>query len=385
MRSDSANESDAENVSRLLRLKPGLTTEALDALQDDIDRLRDSARLDLLRNIPVKQFMTGGRVSNLPTLSIGEVVELGARRLVSLEEVQAQDIPLYRSAIAVVLGERSMATDVIDERPNQIMSPPKQWKWTNVSVGEAESQLFNTLRTLKASPLFKKVRSRLVGDFWDVDWVRAPFEESLTMHQIAEVDFETLVKKRSFTPAKMMGVAEAIRRCLKNDETATKIPLSDVIDVTKLLVQFVQLVTHSKKLTPAQGKKLMKYVPGPLLQKVRELLRQPAIPFSILIKEVETLGIAKEVAQTIVPWIVTGLNGKEHTTLRTKTDTVWTVNIKEFNQLITEVVRLLPLSENTFSKEVKERFPFVPYKVMINAFKGKARFNAKKKEWIRIR
>lgn len=80
--------------------------------------------------------------------------------------------------------------------------------------------LFSALQLLKEPENLAPIRSKIVGDFWDASWRRAPFEECLTFRQLSTLEYDSLIKKKSFTGEKMAALAHAIRRAVSGGQAA---------------------------------------------------------------------------------------------------------------------------------------------------------------------
>lgn len=93
----------------------------------------------------------------------------------------------------------------------------------SVSVFEAESMLQESMHLLKKPENLEPIKEKLVGDFWEDHWVRAPFEECMTFKQLSSIHFDTLIKKRSFDCDKMVALSHAIKKALSS-KTAHAIP-----------------------------------------------------------------------------------------------------------------------------------------------------------------
>lgn len=86
---------------------------------------------------------------------------------------------------------------------------------SEISRFEAESKLFDALQLLRNPENMEKIRDRIVGDFWNPEFRRAPFEECLTFKQLASIQYDTLIKKRSLDSDKMVALADAVRKAVR--------------------------------------------------------------------------------------------------------------------------------------------------------------------------
>jgi hypothetical protein len=76
---------------------------------------------------------------------------------------------------------------------------------------EAQVKFEEAMLRLKGS---QKADHRIVGSFWEKEWVRAPAEEALTIKQLSTIGADNIVKKRSTTPQKMIALAKVIDKVL---------------------------------------------------------------------------------------------------------------------------------------------------------------------------
>ncbi len=89
------------------------------------------------------------------------------------------------------------------------VDPPK-----NMSNGDAplEFVLRATLTKIAAHSQYQHVRTCALGKFWSPEWTAAPFEEALTIEQLAALDPALLLKKRMVTDTRIQSIVQALHR-----------------------------------------------------------------------------------------------------------------------------------------------------------------------------
>ena len=87
---------------------------------------------------------------------------------------------------------------------------------TDVPIGSVplELALRENLSKITAHSRYQEVKKRRVGDFWDSSWTPAPFEEAITIDQLAGLDLATLFKKRMVTDTRVQSILRALNRVI---------------------------------------------------------------------------------------------------------------------------------------------------------------------------
>lgn len=83
---------------------------------------------------------------------------------------------------------------------------------------DAEQRFTDAFQRLKRTVQHTPNADQKIGTFWDPEWQRAPFEEELTLRQLASLTIDVLIKKKSFNPDKMVALALAIERGLSDQK-----------------------------------------------------------------------------------------------------------------------------------------------------------------------
>jgi hypothetical protein len=120
-----------------------------------------------------------------------------------------------------------------------------------LSSVQAERVLTDAIATLRASPHFPAIRFTRLGEFWQDDWARAPFEEALTLQQIAEMKVATLLEKRSLSQAKILHVVGAIEYAIgKSPGAASSNPSGETVPAAAAPEATVAPTLHTKTPPP---------------------------------------------------------------------------------------------------------------------------------------
>jgi len=199
-----------------------------------LTRFSTSPRFDFFRNLFVSEF-TAARSKDSPVagLTFGALEE----RLMDSgslgDEVAALDSVDQHTLLRriIELGGESTAPlpPPPETTPAEAPPPPRfaQIEKPVLSSVEAEKKLTEALAALRSSPRFSTVRLSRLGDFWDGSWPRAPFEEALTLQQVADMKVQAMLEKRSFGPAKIVHVIKAIERAIGSTPQASSTNRSD--------------------------------------------------------------------------------------------------------------------------------------------------------------
>ena len=124
---------------------------------------------------------------------------------------------------------------------------------------DAEAKFNEVFLRLKNEIADSPYKDRKVGSFWDEEWHRAPFEEELTLKQIASLSTDALVKKKSFDTDKMIALAIAVERALDraaiepNTTETTPVQLKLVSSRSEQQVQKSVWIEPSEDLTADQA------------------------------------------------------------------------------------------------------------------------------------
>ncbi|NDB85910.1 MAG: hypothetical protein EB127_24905, partial [Alphaproteobacteria bacterium] len=78
---------------------------------------------------------------------------------------------------------------------------------------DAEARLNAAVGRLRSSGADSQFPQTPLGEFWDPTLPRSPFEEALTIQQVCSIKLEPIVRKRSFSEAKLEALLVAMARC----------------------------------------------------------------------------------------------------------------------------------------------------------------------------
>jgi len=210
-------------------------------LQEALSLFSHSARFPLLKTVQVGRLMPEGSqllgdLAELTFEQLVERVEIATDTNVSINQESEQALLHLLSAlsedggessqlapdedISVVIPDSFTSIDIptldddlkrLSEIPNEDEPP------TDVPVGSVplELALRANLTKITAHDKYNLVKQRRVGDFWDPKWTPAPFEESITIEQLAGLDLATLFKKRMVTDTRVQSILRALNRVLE--------------------------------------------------------------------------------------------------------------------------------------------------------------------------
>lgn len=102
------------------------------------------------------------------------------------------------------------------------MSMTQKISLPKVSIFEAEILLSDAMALLKKSANLEPIKTKIVGDYWEETWRRAPFEECMTFKQLASIQFDNLIRKKSLDSDKMVALSFAIRKALAAEQSVSE-------------------------------------------------------------------------------------------------------------------------------------------------------------------
>ena len=173
------------------------------ALQGLLERFEKHSRRPLLEHVLPAEMLKGRARKAFSGLTIAEIASEGGFRLAARPAVQASDLrALIEILTRLFEGDHS--------KQSLLMSA----EFENVDGGFAQIELSRALDSLSSSGALERIGNKTLKEYWDKDWPRAPFEEVLTFKQLAGLDLSSLLKKRAFTPDKMLAVSKVIDRAI---------------------------------------------------------------------------------------------------------------------------------------------------------------------------
>lgn len=182
------------------RAAAGREVEALQAL---LERFNSHPRRSLLQGVLPAEMLKGRSRKALSGLSFEDIAKEGAFSLAARKGVQVVDLQALIEILQRLLEEQQ-------ESRNGVVSN----EFENVDGGFAQIELSRALELLSSSGALDRIGKKVLKDYWQQDWPRAPFEEVLTFKQLAGLDLSSLLKKRAFTAEKMLAVSKVIDRAV---------------------------------------------------------------------------------------------------------------------------------------------------------------------------
>jgi len=101
--------------------------------------------------------------------------------------------------------------------PSAAQSPPLARRLI-VSPVEAEKRFSEAFLDLQKSKKFSEISHRKLGEFWSTDWVRAPFEEDLTLKQLISLPPRSIIGKHSFNQHKLENILRVIHKIVETPQ-----------------------------------------------------------------------------------------------------------------------------------------------------------------------
>ncbi len=225
-------------LQRLLRKKSNLSAKLVRQLHESLLEISKTQRFQMIKGLKVSYFKSDGQTVTGPVenLTIEELVDHGALRICGLPSMGGKRINTLIKVLKTVTPEQALPTQ-ISQTVSEGQDPPSRPKVTQPRQrlspnGEITSPRFistrswetltQTLDKLRSSERLSQVGTRKVKEYWPPNSVRAPFEESLTLHQIAEIDQEQLLRKRSLSENKVKALTAAIDAVLTPQQTSNE-------------------------------------------------------------------------------------------------------------------------------------------------------------------
>jgi hypothetical protein len=206
-----------------------LFTEALEAFSH-------SPRFALFKGVQIGRLMPEGcdAIEGIGEITIEQLLEQ-VRALGGLPESVTPEHAQVLSHLLVALGEDSDTTQLAPDEDISVVVPdsfssmdiPTLDEQFTSDTGNSESEPPNdvpigsvplelglraALAKIAAHERYSEVRKRTVGEFWDPDWVAAPFEEAMSLEQLAGLDLAVLFKKRMVTDTRIQSIVRALNR-----------------------------------------------------------------------------------------------------------------------------------------------------------------------------
>lgn len=199
------------------------TRKAIDALKEALAIFSSSNRYSFLKALQLGRLIGDeASLSTIGELSCESLVETGAIGIATRFKLTAAQV----ERLAELLTALGNGAEPGQLAAGQVRAaPPEPPGGTAVNSVQAEQELKQGLEELRAHPGFAKVRGTTLSKFWDSSWARAPFEEALTLGQLADMDLALLFKKRTTSGTRAHTVTQAIERALKTLASGAAAPV----------------------------------------------------------------------------------------------------------------------------------------------------------------
>jgi len=190
-------------------------SKAADRLQLALETFQGSNRFGFLRALQVGRLLGDeGSFGAVADLTCERLVELGADGVRAGYRLSSSQIEKL-AELVMALGNgpndaasSGMAQGVM-QRPTEGVTPELA-----VNSVQVELDLRAKLEEARAHPRFSELRPVRLGSHWDSAWPRAPFEEALTIGQLADMDIALLFKKRTTSGSRVHYLTKALARAL---------------------------------------------------------------------------------------------------------------------------------------------------------------------------
>jgi hypothetical protein len=198
-------------------------TSVYEQVQQAIRNFSHTSRFSLLRDIPLGRFLVddGGRNTQLCEMTFARLLESAVQPegiLTRCTPSQAEEL----LQVLYALGEEvtrpgqyneQLAEPCYEQQPSAV--DDSESNGGVISSVQLETELRSAMNQITAHQRFSEVATRTLSEFWDKSWTPAPFEEALTIRQLASIDVAVLFKKKMVSETRMVNVCEALGRVLR--------------------------------------------------------------------------------------------------------------------------------------------------------------------------
>ena len=189
----------------------------LGAFNESLQKLAASPRYPLVRGLQLGALLPEGSAtaSRLEGMSISDLSSKGIQGVAKLEQIDAQDLRMLvelfeRLAVPGAEEPAPAFQDTVAPSPHDAALHAIERSGVEIALAEKKRELKRISKDL--------LSSKVLSDYWREGWARAPFEEAMTFKQFSDLDFETLVRKKTFDVQKMKAVMNAIEDFLSEHE-----------------------------------------------------------------------------------------------------------------------------------------------------------------------
>lgn len=221
--------------------------------QQALEALSRSPRFALFQGVQIGRLMPEGCQTSqaVSELTFGELVEqmlTSGSSSVVLTSEQEEELyhlleVLSEESEPLLFGPDDDIPELIPDSFGSIAIPTMDEQLTNrdasddtdppddVPIGSVQLELAlrASLAAITAHTRYHEVRKRTVGEFWDPAWTAAPFEEAMSIEQLAGLDLAVLFKKRMVTDTRIQSILRALARVQAHLDGAVP-PSSESLD-----------------------------------------------------------------------------------------------------------------------------------------------------------
>jgi hypothetical protein len=212
------------------------TTVPHKVFKEALEEFSRSPRFSLFKGVQIARLMPEGceDIQGIGEMTVEELLAV-VRERGGLPETIAPEHAEALSHLLVVLGEDSESTPLAPDDDISVVVPDS---FSSIDIPTLDEQLANqntldeeeppgdvpvgsvplelalraALSKIVAHKGYADVRARTLGEFWDPEWIGAPFEEAMTIEQLAGLDLAVLFKKRMVTDTRIQSILRALYR-----------------------------------------------------------------------------------------------------------------------------------------------------------------------------
>jgi len=244
-------------------------TKPTDVLFSHLQTFSEMPAFELLSGAAARTYF-GGISGATADLTVSQLADLSALELSALRLTQ-RDVHLIIDQLAKIIP-----TPVTDPAPTESETT------TDLSSVAQDQLLTTTLGELAVWQGLTIHGVTPLGKFWVDNGTRAPFEEMITLSQLARMSSRSLLAKRSMTPAKIVAITNAVRHAMR--ELSLTSPANSSAVVSPAVVHTTAehqimleeqafskrlLAAALNELTPQQRARVFSIVAGPYMNQTQ--------------------------------------------------------------------------------------------------------------------
>lgn len=183
------------------KLKRESKKSALEKLSIILGKIENSQNYLSLKNQEISSLLKGQK-------SFGLLDEIRLERLVFLAKKKPSIL-----LSSLTIPELTRLGKALEKASKKKIAAAKAKKLELIG-GEAEAKLRDVLTQVKSAPFFPVIAGRTLGEYWDDNEDRSPFEEAFTIKQLADFDLNILFRKRTMNSNKVCLMIQALENVL---------------------------------------------------------------------------------------------------------------------------------------------------------------------------